>query len=137
MIPQRYRVGNPYPKTNNPTPIYIGHRVIGQVVGDTFHKSIVGSKHLLQRPKAICFDRSTLRDAAEAGATRVEIYDRESGAIYTATLETIHAHSFAVRRGFGDQIGVTLDYWSINGAVPHAERTIQGDGQLSLFGEVG
>src|SRR5690606_12631138 len=53
---------------NSPTPIYANGRVIGQVVGDTFRKIISGSKHMLRTPKAICFDRSTLRDAVAAGA---------------------------------------------------------------------
>lgn len=107
---------------NTHTPIYLDQRVIGQVAGDTFRKSIVGSKHLLRSPRAICFDRSTLRDAAAAGATRVEIVDRESRTVYRALLSTIDAYSFPVRRGHGDQVGLALDRWSINGATPVAER---------------
>lgn len=128
---------------NSSTPIYIGQRVIGYVRGDTFRKTITGSKHLLQRPKAICFDRSSLRDATAAGATCAAIFDRETGTTYTATLATIDAHSFPVRRGFGDQVGVSLDHWSINGAMPVAKATVAQSNQerkelqLTLFGEVG
>jgi hypothetical protein len=125
----------------SPTPIYANGRVIGRVVGDTFHKSITGSRHLLRTPRAICFDRSTLHDAAAAGATRVEIYDSESRTTYTATLATIDAYSFPVRRGHGDQVGVALVYWSVNGAPPVAEQRAAATNQereelqLSLFGE--
>lgn len=103
-------------------PIYVGQRVIGQVNGITFRKTIIGSKHLLQRPLSICFDRSTLNDAQAAGATQAEILDRETGTVYTIPFETIWLQWFSVRRGHGDQVGVALEHWSINGAQPEAER---------------
>jgi hypothetical protein len=123
------------------TPIYIGQRVIGVVSGDTLHKSILGSKHKLKRPPAICSDRSVLRDAAAAGATRIEVLDRETGFVYSATLATFDEHSFPVMRG-GDQVGLHLDHWSINGNAPAAKQRIAESNQeraklqLSLFGEV-
>ncbi len=104
------------------TPIYVGRVIVGQVDGATFRKTITGSKHLLQRPRAICFDRSTLNDAQAAGATRAEILDRATGTIYVTTFETINIYAFPVHRGYGDQVGVTLDHWSVNGAQPVAER---------------
>jgi hypothetical protein len=127
---------------NPNTPIYIGQRVIGNVRGDTFCKTVTGSKHFLRSPKAICFDRSTLRDAAAAGATCAAIFDRETGTTYTAALATIDAYSFPVHRGHGDQVGVPLDHWSVNGATPVAEQRAaqtnqeRNELQLSLFGEV-
>jgi hypothetical protein len=123
------------------TPIYIGQRAIGAVIGDCFHKSILGSKHILKRPRAIAFDRSTLRDAQAAGATCAAILDRETGTTYTISFETIDAHSFSVFRGHGDQIAVTLDRWSINGATPAAQASVaqtnqeRKELQLGLFGE--
>jgi hypothetical protein len=134
----------PSPRRNsNQTPIYIAQRVIGVVAGDTFHKTITGSKHILRRPRAIAFDRCTLRDAAAAGATCAAILDRETGATYTISFETIDRHSFPVHRGHGDQVAVTLEHWSVNGATPaavaKAAQTNQErkELQLSLFGEVG
>ncbi len=141
MVHQYRGAGKPYPKTSKPTPIYANGYVIGQVVGDTFRKTISGSKHLLRTPKAVCFDRSTLLAAAAAGATRVEIYDREIGTTYTATLETINTHSIPVNRGHNPQVGLTLDRWSINGATPVAEQRAaqtnqeRNDLQMTLFGE--
>ncbi len=125
------------------TPIYVAQRVIGMVAGDTFHKSILGSKHMLRRPHAIAFDRCTLRDAAAAGASFAAILDRETGATYTISFETIHTHSFPVFRGHGDQVAVPLDHWVINGATPVAVAKAaqtnreRKELQLSLFGEVG
>lgn len=134
----RHRQGIVNPQ---PTPIYANGRVIGQVAGDIFRKSIQGSKHLLRSPKAICFDRSTLRDAVAAGATRAEIYDRESGTAYTATIDRLRERCFPVHRGHGEQVGMTLDHWSINGAVPLADQRAAATNQerenlqLNLFGE--
>jgi hypothetical protein len=133
----------PSPRRNKNTPIYIAQRVIGVVAGVTFHKSINGSKHILRRPRAIAFDRCTLRDAAAAGATCAAILDRETGITYTISFETIDRHSFPVHRGHGDQVAVTLEHWAINGATPaavaKAAQTNQErkELQLSLFGEVG
>jgi hypothetical protein len=127
--------------TQSSIPVYIGQRVIGVVSGDTFHKSILGSKHILKRPRAIAFDRSTLRDAAAAGATCAAILDRETGTTYTISFETIHTYSFPVFRGHGDQVAVTLDRWAINGATPAAQASVAQTNQeraklqLSLFGE--
>jgi hypothetical protein len=137
----------PYPRRNTRSqshthiPIYISQRVIGVVAGDTFHKSINGSKHILRRPKAIAFDRCTLRDAAAAGATCAAILDRETHITYSISFETIDRHSFPVLRGHGDQIAVTLEHWAINGATPAAVASVaqtnleRKELQLSLFGE--
>ncbi len=133
----------PTRRNSNQTPIYVGQRVIGVVAGVTFQKSINGSKHILRRPKAIAFERCTLRDAAAAGATCAAIRDRETGITYTISFETIHANSFPVLRGHGDQIAVTLEHWSVNGATPAAVAKAaqtnleRKELQLSLFGEVG
>jgi hypothetical protein len=135
----------PAPRRNNPnhTPIYISQRVIGVVAGDTFRKSITGSKHILRRPRAIAFDRCTLLDAAAAGATCAAILDRETGITYSISFETIDRHSFPVHRGHGDQVAVTLEHWSVNGATPVAVASVaqtnleRKELQLSLFGEVG
>ncbi len=135
----------PSPRRNNPnhTPIYVGQRVVGVVAGNIFKKTITGSKHILRRPRAIAFERCTLRDAAAAGATCAAILDRETGTTYAITFETIHRLSFPVLRGHGDQVAVTLEHWSMNGATPvavaKAAQTNRGrkDLQLSLFGEAG
>ncbi len=98
---------------------------------------------MLRRPRAIAFDRCTLRDATAAGATCAAILDRETGATYTISFETIHANSFPVHRGHGDQVAVTLEHWSVNGATPaavaKAAQTNQErkELQLSLFEAVG
>ena len=122
------------------TPIFCNGRVVGQVEGHVFRKVVHSGRHFLRQPRAIAFDRSTLHDAEAAGARLVHVYDRNCQDTYTATLETVWQHCFPVRRGFGDQVGVPLDRWSINGAQPLAERRAaetnkeRCDLQLGLFG---
>ena len=105
------------------TPIYCNGKPVGRVEGGVFRKAVHSSRgHLLHTPPAIAFDVSTLRDAAAAGATRVEVFDADTHRTFTATLETIWAHQFPVPRGHGNQVVLHLDYWSISGETPAAER---------------
>ena len=103
-----------HPKT---TPIYVRgrDRPIGYVEGGVFRKSISGSKHILRSPRAIAFDRSTLRDAERDGAVWVEVTDDETRTVYTARIADIWTHGFAVNRGYGDQIALALQRFSVNG----------------------
>jgi hypothetical protein len=101
-------------------------RVIGRVRGDTFWKSIKGSRHILQKPPSIAFDVCTLDQAEQAGAERVQVTDCETGTIYRATTAHIREKGFAFNRGWGHQIALSLDGWT---------KTRKGGGlQLPLFG---
>ena len=129
------------PKTlaSSSQPIYLNGRPIGQVSDGIFRKSQSASRHFLRKPPAICFDRCTLHEAEAIGAHTVQVLDQETGTFYRAPMSTIWAHCFPVLRGYGDQMGLGLDYWSINGAQPKAEAraaaTNQEIGalQISLF----
>ncbi len=92
-------------------PIYVGRHIVGYVRGGVFHKTL-RSNHFLQKPPAIAFDVSTLRDAEQAGAQRVEIVDAESKRIYRAAISTIWTNGFRLNRGFGRQIALPLAEWN-------------------------
>ena len=106
------------------TPIFLrgGTRPIGYVDGDTFRKTIAGSKHLLRRPRAIAMDVSTIDDAESAGATRVAVTDSETGSTYVADIDTIKTRGFTVARGHNRQIALTLPFWNVNSQPADAER---------------
>ena len=53
---------------NNTTKIRVGRRVVGEVRGDVFYKSVYGSKHFLRIPRAIANDVKVLDEAEQAGA---------------------------------------------------------------------
>ena len=119
-------------------PIYCNGRAIGKVSGRTFCKTISGSKHLLRKPAAIAFDRSTLRDARDAGALAVAVTDRETGKTYRASIDDIETHGFGVFRGFGSQVALAVSRFSIDGREPEAAQVYQSNtdrkqAQPSLF----
>ena len=95
------------------TPIYVGKKPVGQVVGNTFHKSVKGSKHFLHRPPAICFDVSSIKDAEEAGATEVCVYDSDSDKRYYAGISLIWEKGFTMNRGFGEQVALIMSRWRL------------------------
>ncbi len=124
----------------NSISVFAAGRIVGRVDGDTFKKSITGSRHFLRKPPAIAFDVSTLRDVEDAGALSVEVLDRETGRKYHAPISLVLAKGFFFNRGFGEQIGLSLRYFDVTGGnvtttraaeVMPARPAVQ---QLSLFG---
>ena len=105
------------------TPIYAQGCVVGHVSGGTFYKTLRASVHFLKRPLAIAFDISTLFDAQEAGASKVEVTDAETGRVYVANIDDILRDGRRFNRGFGDQIYFLLSRW----------RSPDAPEQLSLF----
>ena len=92
-------------------PIYSGSRIVGEVEGDTFSKTITGSKHLLRTPAAIAFDVATIDQAVKLGAAKIRVYDRETGNVYKASIEHLKENGFTFNRGFGEQIALVMDGW--------------------------
>jgi hypothetical protein len=103
--------------TSKSTPIYAGARVVGRVTGETFYKTIRKGWYL-EKPPAIAFDISSLDDAEGAGADRVDIWDKETGKHYRATIALIRSAGLPVNRRYGAQIGLPLSYFSIDGQPP-------------------
>ncbi|MCL4833499.1 MAG: hypothetical protein KJZ86_13735 [Caldilineaceae bacterium] len=124
------------------TPIFVAGRStpIGFVQGNVFCKWIQGSKHILRTPRAIAFDRSTLADAERAGAVFAQVTDDETKTVYRARIDAIWTHGFSVNRGYGSQIGLTLNRFDVNGkpaaATFESNKAIQA-AQPSLFGGMG
>lgn len=108
---QPHNHSNRYSKGVSRQPVYVGQKVIGYVQNGVFTKSVQASKHFLRRPRAIAFDVSTLHDAEQAGARRVEVKDTETGRVYQLPLSTVWAKGWRFNRGFGEQWGVHLDHW--------------------------
>ncbi len=120
------------------TPIFCNGHIVGKVTARTFCKTISGSKHLLRKPAAVAFDRSTLADARKAGALAVAVTDRETGKVYRASIDDIEAHGFGVYRGFGSQVALPVDRFSVDGKEPaaasrYSTNTERIEAQPSLF----
>jgi hypothetical protein len=110
---------------NNSTLIFAGSKVIGKVVDGIFYKNI-NRAHYLRQPPAIAFDIDSLNQAEKAGASWVQVIDRDRGIVYRASLEHIMTKGFQFNRGWGEQIALPLSGWITS---KHG-----GGLQLSLFG---
>lgn len=93
--------------------VYVGKHVVGQVIRGTFYKAVSGKLHFLRNPPAICSDKSALADAVRYGATKMIVTDKDTGTRYFATVATIHKYGFTVNRGAGEQVGLTLNRWTV------------------------
>jgi hypothetical protein len=98
---------------SNYTLIHAGSKVVGKVVGETFQKTIHGSKHFLRTPPAIALDFQSLIEAEKAGARKIQIFDLESQKTYHASIEHIRRVGFELNRGFGKQLALSLDEWIV------------------------
>lgn len=94
------------------TPIRVQGRVVGQVEGRTFRKTVRGSKHRLRRPPAWALDVASLDEAEALGARFVEIHDVESDLLYRASIADIRQWGFVLDRGHGLQIALRLEFWA-------------------------
>lgn len=56
---------------------------------------------MLRRPRAWACDRDALDQAREAGASTVEVFDRDTGATYRADLADFYRRGVTVNRGHG------------------------------------
>ena len=103
-------------------------RVVGEVRGDVLVKRVQGSKHMLRTPRAWAVDVAVLRQAEALGARTVEVHDLEDGTVYRAPLERFWQRGIRVNRGHGEQRGLLLADWQVNGAPSRADAV-----QLSLL----
>lgn len=124
----------------NSTPIYRadGRAVVGRVEGDTFHKTARSTVHMLRQPRAWACDVDALDQARAAGATRVAIFDEDTGRRYAADLADFYRHGVKVDRGHGAQLALPLVYWDVTGgrsaARPGALQDAgTGPAQLRMF----
>lgn len=107
-------------------------KVCGKVCGDTWHKTIHGNKHFLQRPPAIAFDLKSLEQVEHVGARRVVVVDQENGTTYTASLARLRESGFEFDRGHGRQVALPLSGWTITrcGEIPARQLDLWQVGKL-------
>ena len=121
------------------TPIFVPGRShpIGYVRDGVFFKNL-RTNHFLTKPPAICFERKNLAEIEAAGGTSCHFTHIETGDRYTCDMATVRCYAFPVNRCYGDQVGVGLSLWSVNGAPVAAtfesNKAIQA-AQPSLFAE--
>jgi len=107
---------------NNCTPILTRGKMTGTLRdnGRTFQKSVHSSRHFLRKPPAICLDVDNLRAAEGQGAVSIQIDDLDTGSRYTAAFALLWQIGVPMDRGYGRQIYLPLQYWSVDGKPPQA-----------------
>jgi len=90
-------------------------KVVGQVRGDVFAKTVRASVHFLRKPPAIGFDLCSLQEAQDLGAEVVCVFDAESGRHYSASFDLIRRFGFELERSFGRQVALPLARWAVTG----------------------
>ena len=123
---------------NQVTPVYRSDgRAVGRVEGGVFRRVMRSTVHQLQRPPAWAADVDALDQARAAGATRVEIFDRDTGATYAADLADFYRRGVRVDRGYGTQLALPLACWSVTGGRVTVraglDQAAAGPSQLRLF----
>jgi len=98
-------------------------QVVGQVRGDVFAKTVRASVHFLRKPPAIAFDLCSLQEAQDLGARLVCVRDSETGRQYLASVDAVWHFGFEFDRGFGRQLALPLERWSVFGRdnVPYVQ----------------
>lgn len=103
------------------------------------HKEIYGSRGMLRKPPALCFDCDFI-STVESRLKSLSVKDRETGRVWFANAETFFGHRILIDRGQGSQWALPMKYWAEgDGQRPElitAVTTLLGlnPAQLSLFG---
>ena len=90
-------------------------KVIGQVVGTEFRKSITNN-HMLNIPPALCSAVVSLRQAQGYGATTCVWTNRDTGIVYSVSVERFLKDGIRKDYGYGDQVCLPLKGWTVRKA---------------------
>ncbi len=94
-------------------------KVVGQVSAGVFRKDkLVGSRHMMRKPRGWALDVASLAQAESHGADLVQLTDQETGLVYRASIVLINEKGVEVNRGYGRQICLPLEFWEVDNHVP-------------------
>lgn len=88
-------------------------KVVGQVQGDTFFKSVIEKKHMLRKPPGWANDETALRQAQQAGAFFIEIHATDTDRVYRTAINKIWQFGKFFNRGYGNQLVLYIKHWEI------------------------
>lgn len=96
---------------------------MGEVVGEVFKKNITGSRHILHKPRAIALSVESLTQAEHAGAREIQINDKETGRVYSCSIDDFRDKSFPIQRGgFEPQLALPLDKFEVTSPLEYMSR---------------
>jgi hypothetical protein len=86
-------------------------KVIGVIEGNTFSKSVRGSKHQLKHPPAWAIDAVVFDNEIKPNCARILITDKGTNTRYQVSVSNFDRHKVGIERGFGKQYYLPLPYW--------------------------
>ena len=102
-----------------------GHQV-GQVGGGIFKKSILGSRHFLRKPRAIALSVESLKQAEQVGASEIQITDKETGRVYSCSIEHFKEFAFPIQRGgFEPQLALPIERFITSEPLNYSSQTLR------------
>ncbi len=106
--------------------IRTANRHIGEVIGNKFKKEIQFSRHALRTPPALALSIESLTQAEQVGATEIQITDKESGRVYSCSIDHFKKNSFLIQRGgFEPQLALLLDRFDITSPLDYSSRVLK------------
>lgn len=104
--------------------ILVSGRIVGEVADGLFKKNISGSRHILHSPRAIALSVESLTEAEHAGAREIQINDKETGRVYSCSVDEFREKSFPIQRGgFEPQLALPLDKFNVTSPLDYSSRT--------------
>jgi len=85
----------------------------GEIRDHIFHKSMLGSKHLLRQPIAWAIDADIFDRVIAPLCYSIHVTDRETGKVYIVGVETFRKNCGKLNRGYGQQYYLELVHWKI------------------------
>ncbi len=106
--------------------VFTDGRVVGEVVGGVFKKNILGSRHILHKPRAIALSVESLSQAGQVGASEIQITDKESGWVYSCSVEHFKEYAFPIQRGgFEPQLALPIERFVTTTPLEYKSRTMK------------
>lgn len=106
--------------------IRVAGRHVGQVASGIFKKSILGSRHILHKPPAIALSVESLTQAEHVGAHEIEITDKESGRVYSCSIEHFKEFAFPIQRGgFEPQLALPIGRFDVTSPLEYSSRALK------------
>jgi hypothetical protein len=90
------------------------NRIIGQVKGNTFIKSVKKSKHLFKKLNAWGIDKAVLEQLLNDGVENIEIKETEEKKSYKAKLTEFNKYGEVADFGHGVQVFLSLSHYNKN-----------------------
>lgn len=99
---------------NNNTIFNDAGKIVGWKEGNAICKNVIASKHMLRKPPGWAWDKSIIIQGLRDGCTLAIIFENEKNKIFNAKLENFLRYGVEFDRGFGVQICLPIQYWSVS-----------------------